>query len=219
MSRVRVHNFTISLDGFGTGEGQSYDAPFGHGPHIMEWLINTSSFNEMHGRSGDGDNAIDNEFAAAWGSGVGIEIMGRHKFAPQSGPWLDDGWRGWWGEDAPFKTPCIVLTHHPRDPLQLEDGTVFHFLDANPEDALARARELAPGTDVRIGGGATTIREFLEADLIDYLHVAVAPVLLGRGTRLWGDGLEALEDRFDDVRVTSSPSGTTHVEFEGRATR
>lgn len=117
------------------------------------------------------------------------------------------------GEAPVFRTPCIVLTHHPREPLEL-DGTTFHFLDMAPIDALARARELAPGADVRLGGGVTTVRAFLEAGLVDYLHLVIAPVLLGRGSQLWSEGLDGLEGKFDDVRVTSSPSGMTHVEFE-----
>lgn len=214
MSRVRVHNFTISLDGFGTGEGQSYDAPFGHGAHIMDWLKATKSFHGMIGLAEGGETGVDDDFVSTWADGIGVEIMGRRKFAPQQGPWLDDGWRGWWGEDPPFHTPCIVLTHHPREPMEMEGGTTFHFLDASPEEALAAARELAPGTDVRIGGGATTVREFLDAGLVDYLHVAIAPVLLGRGERLWTESFDGLERDFREVRVTSAPSGMTHVEFE-----
>jgi dihydrofolate reductase len=214
MSRVRVHNMTISLDGFGTGEPQTLDAPFGHGHHIMRWFMGTRSFNEMLGKPGEGETGIDDTFAKAWGSGIGVEIMGRRKFWPYPGPWRDDAWKGWWGDDPPFHTPCIVLTHHPRETLQMKGGTTFHFVDASPSDALARARALAPGKDVRIGGGPTTVREFLEAGLVDYMHVAVAPVLLGRGERLWGPGLEGLEKKFDVVRATSSPSGVTHIEFE-----
>lgn len=213
MSRVRVHNLTISLDGYGSGEPQTADAPFGHGAHIMDWFKATRSFHGMVGDPAGGDTGVDDDFAGRWGEGIGVEIMGRGKYAPCSGPW-DDEWRGWWGEEPPFRTPCVVLTHHPREPLEMGGGTTFHFLDASPADALARARELAPGTDVRLGGGVTTVQAFLEAGLVDYLHLAIAPVLLGRGSRLWGGGLEGLERRFDEVRVTSTSSGTTHVEFE-----
>jgi dihydrofolate reductase len=212
MSRVRVHNLAISLDGYGSGEPQSLDAPFGHGAHIMDWFKVTRAFHAMIGDPDGGETGIDNDFASRWGDGIGVEIMGRRKYVPGTGPW-DEDWRGWWGDEPPFHTPCVVLTHHPRDPLVVGE-TTFHFLDASPADALARARELAPGTDVRLGGGAQTVREFLEADLVDYLHLAIAPVLLGRGSLLWSEGLEGLERRFDEVRVTSSPSGTTHVEFE-----
>jgi dihydrofolate reductase len=214
MSRVRVHNFTISLDGFGTGEGQSLEAPFGHGGHIMDWLKATRSFHVMIGDPEGGETGIDSDFADAWGPGIGAEIMGRNKFAPQRGPWEDESWTGWWGDAPPFETPCFVLTHHPRPSIEFDNGTSFHFLDATPEEALAQAREAANGGDVRIGGGATTLREFLAADLVDYLHVVVAPVVLGGGERLW-DGLDSgFEQRFDEVRTTASPSGVTHLEFE-----
>lgn len=213
MSRVRVHNLTISLDGFGAGEPQTFDEPFGHGAHIMDWLKGTRSWHAMIGDPTGGESGVDDDFAGRWGEGIGVEIMGRGKYAPGAGPWPRE-WRGWWGEEPVFGTPCIVLTHHPREPLEV-GGTTFHFLDAAPVDALARARELAPpGSDVRLGGGVTTVRAFLEAGLVDYLHLAIAPVLLGRGSLLWGEGLEGLERQFDDVRVTTSPSGTTHVEFE-----
>jgi dihydrofolate reductase len=213
MSRVRVHNLTISLDGYGSGEPQTVDAPFGHGGHIMDWHKATRSFHGMVGDPAGGDTGIDDDFAGRWAEGIGVEIMGRGKYAPGSGPWPDE-WRGWWGEEPPFHTPCIVLTHHPREPLEMAGGTTFHFLDGSPAEALDRARELAPDTDVRLGGGATTVRAFLEAGLVDYLHLAIAPVLLGRGSRLWGEGLEGLERQFDGVRVTTAPSGMTHVEFE-----
>lgn len=215
MSRVRVHNFTISLDGFGTGEGQSLTAPFGHGGHIMDWFKATRSFHAMIGRPGEGETGVDSDFAAAWGNGIGVEIMGRNKFTPERGPWKDADWKGWWGAEPPFHTPCIVLTHFPRPPMQVGE-TTFHFVDASPAEALAQARAAAAkagkGKDVRIGGGAVTVREFLAANLIDYLHVAIAPVLLGRGERLW-DNLEALEKKFDTVKTTSAPSGVVHVEF------
>lgn len=212
MSRVRVHNFTVSLDGYGAGEPQSFEEPFGHGGHIMDWLMTTRTFQTMIGNPRGGSTDVDDRFASRWGEGIGVEIMGRGKYVPGTGPWAED-WRGWWGDEPPFRTPCVVLTHHPREPLEVGQ-TTFHFLDASPTDALARARELAPGADVRIGGGAATVREFLEADLVDYLHLVIAPVLLGRGSRLWSDGLEGLERRFDEVRVTTSPANTTHVEFE-----
>lgn len=213
MARVRAHNYTISLDGFGTGEGQSLEAPFGHGGHIMDWLKATRTFHEQVGDVGGGETGIDDDFAKAWGDGIGAEIMGRNKFTPERGPWSDEGWTGWWGDEPPFHTPCFVLTHHPRPSLEMAGGTTFHFIDASPAEALDLAREAAGGLDVRIGGGAITMRAFLEADLIDYLHVVVAPVLLGRGDRLW-DGLESLEQRFDRVTATSSPTGVVHYEFE-----
>jgi dihydrofolate reductase len=141
--------------------------------------------------------------------------MGRNKFAPKSRPWPDEEWRGWWGENPPFHTPVVVLTHQPRPPLQMEGGTTFHFLDAEPAEALEQARALAGDLDVRIGGGTTTIREFLKADLIDQMHIALVPILLGRGERLW-DGLEGLEQRFE-IEAVPSPSGVVHLTFTRRS--
>lgn len=211
MSLVRVHNFTISLDGYGTGEGQSLEAPFGHaGPRLMRWAFGTRTFREM-GLPGDGPGSrgLDDAFASNWAEGIGVEIMGRNKFGPQRGPWTDEEWTGWWGDEPPFRTPVVVLTHHPRPVVEKAGGTSFHFLDADPATALAYARELAPGLDVRIGGGVTTVRQFLAADLIDHLHLVQAPIVLGRGERLW-DGLEGLEERFD-VEATSSAGGVVHL--------
>jgi dihydrofolate reductase len=214
MSKVRVHNFAVSLDGFGTGEGQSLEAPFGHaGGRLHEWFVGTSTFQAMNGEDG-GSEGVDNAYAAAWGPGVGAEIMGRNKFGPQRGPWQDEEWKGWWGDNPPFHTPVFVLTRHPRPTLKMAGGNTFHFIDASPEEALAQAREAAGGLDVRIGGGPTTVRQFLDADLVDHLHVVLVPILLGRGVRLW-DGLESLEDRFAVESVTS-PSGVTHLTFTRR---
>ncbi|HVV75819.1 MAG TPA: dihydrofolate reductase family protein [Mycobacteriales bacterium] len=212
MSLVRVHNFAVSLDGFGTGEGQSLETPFGHaGSRLHEWFFPTQAFRSMQGESG-GTNGVDDAFAKTWGPGIGVEIMGRNKFGYQRGPWADDEqWNGWWGDNPPFHTPVIVLTHHARPVLEMAGGTTFHFMDAKPAEALAAARELAGDLDVRIGGGVSTIRQFLDADLIDHMHVAVVPIVLGRGERLW-DGLDGLDDRFD-VETVGSPSGIMHVTF------
>lgn len=216
MSRVRVHNFSVSLDGFGVGEGQRLEAPFGHAGHrLMEWAMSTRTFRQMGlPGEGPGSTGVDDAYASRWATGIGAEIMGRNKFTPKPGPWTDEDWRGWWGDDPPFHTPVIVLTHHPRPPLEMDGGTTFHFLEAEPADALAHARELAGDLDVRIGGGTITIRQFLQADLIDELHVVVVPILLGRGERLW-DGLEGLENRFD-IEAVSSPSGVTHLSMVRR---
>jgi dihydrofolate reductase len=214
MSQVRVHNFSVSLDGFATGEGQTFDAPFGHAKHrLHQWFFPTRSFLGMQGKPG-GSTGVDDSFAARWAPGIGAEIMGRGKFGPQHGAWADEEWRGWWGENPPFHTPTFVLTHHPRPSLEMEGGTTFHFLDATPAEALEAAREAAGGLDVRIGGGPTTVREFLAADLVDYMHVVVVPILLGRGVNLWQD-LEGLEERFATEAV-SSPSGVTHLTFTRR---
>ena len=214
MSLVRVHNFAVSLDGFATGEDQSLQAPFGHaGTRLMQWFFGTRTFRAMQGQD-DGRMGVDDVFARAWGDNVGAEIMGRNKFGPQRGEWKDESWKGWWGDDPPFHTPVFVLTHHPRPSLTMEGGTTFHFLDATPQEALAAAREAAAGGDVRIGGGPTTVREFLAADLVDTMHVVLVPIVLGRGVRLW-DGLEGLEERFE-IEATPSPSGVTHLLFTRR---
>jgi dihydrofolate reductase len=214
MSQVWVHNFSVSLDGYGTGEGQSLESPFGHaGGRLHEWFFGTRTFRAMHGEPG-GSVGVDEAFASNWGTGIGAEIMGRNKFGPQRGPWENEEWKGWWGEDPPFHTPVFVLTHHPRPSVEMKGGTTFHFIDASPAEALAAAREAAGGLDVRIGGGPSTVRQFLAADLIDHMHIVLVPIVLGRGERLW-DELESLEDRFD-IEAVSSPSGVTHLTFTRR---
>ncbi|HEV7949520.1 MAG TPA: dihydrofolate reductase family protein [Glaciihabitans sp.] len=216
MSLVRVHNFSVSLDGFGAGEGQQLDAPFGHaGMRLMDWAIGTRTFRQM-GLPGEspGSRGVDDAFASTWGDGIGVEIMGRNKFGPVRGEWKNEEWKGWWGDNPVFHTPVVVLTHYPRPVLEMEGGTTFHFVDTDPAGALELARSLAGGLDVRIGGGASTVRQFLEADLIDHMHIALVPIILGRGERLW-DGLEGLENRFD-IETTASPSGVVHLVFTRR---
>lgn len=221
MSAVRVHNMGISLNGYATGEGQSLEQPFGHaGSRLVDWMINGTRFGRrIHGESG-GLRTVDDTFVEQWQPGIGVEIMGRNKFGHQRGPWADHEWQGWWGDEPPFGTPVVVLTHHPRPSIEFANGTVFHFLDASPAEALAAARQFAAerddlGDDVRIGGGPSTVREFLAADLIDHLHLCVVPIVLGRGERLW-DGLEGIEDRFH-AEAVSSPSGVVHVTFTREA--
>jgi dihydrofolate reductase len=217
MSRVRVHNFSVSLDGFGTGDGQTLEAPFGHaGSRLHEWFFPTRTFRSFQETQGDpgGSTGVDDAFASNWAPGIGVEIMGRNKFGPQRGPWADQGWRGWWGDNPPFHTPVYVLTHHRRPSIEMKGGTTFHFIDASPAEALKVAREVAGGLDVRIGGGPSTIRQFLADDLIDYIHVVIVPIVLGRGERLW-DGLGELEQRFD-MESVSSPSGVTHLNLTRR---
>lgn len=217
MSRVRVHNFSVSLDGFGTGEGQSLEAPFGHaGSRLHEWFFPTRSFRGLRETQGDpgGSTGVDDTFASNWDRGIGAEIMGRNKFGPQRGPWVDEEWKGWWGDNPPFHTPVFVLTHHHRPSIKMKGGTTFHFIDASPGEALKIASDAAGSLDVRIGGGPSTIREFLAAKLIDYMHVTIVPIVLGRGERLW-DGLEDLESRFE-VESVSSPSGVTHLTLSRR---
>ncbi len=213
MTRTRIHNLSLSLDGFATGEGQSADAPMGHaGSRLAEWMFATRFGAPILGRSG-GSTGVDDAFAQQWGPGVGAEIMGAGKFGPPG--WLDDpDWRGWWGPSPPFHTPTFVLTHRPRPPVTMEGGTTFHFLDATPAAALDVAREAAGGQDVRIGGGPTMARAFVAAGLVDHIHLVQTPILLGRGVRFW-DGLEALEADYD-LEAVSSPSGVTHLTFTRR---
>jgi dihydrofolate reductase len=210
MSLARIHNFSISLDGFATGEGLSLDAPFGHaGERLHEWMIATSWWGEMVGRPG-GTAGVDDAFVQLHGPGIGAEIMGSGKFGPPG--WHEDPeWKGWWGSNPPFHTPTFILTHHPRPSIEMDGGTTFHFVDASPAAALETAREAASGQDVRIGGGASIIRDFLAAGLVDHMHIAVVPILLGRGVNLWA-GLEGLEKDYQ-IEATSSPSGVTHVTF------
>jgi dihydrofolate reductase len=209
MSLARVHNFAISLDGFGTGEGQSAELHFGHaGQRLHEWMFETGWW-RRGGEPGVG-GGVDDAFAIQHGPGIGAEIMGAGKFGHPG--WHEDpDWKGAWGPNPPFHTPVFVLTHHTRAPIEMEGGTTFHFLDAPPAEALETARAAADGKDVRIGGGATVVREFLAARLIDYMHVVVVPILLGRGVRLW-DGLEGVEQDYE-IEAVSSPSGVTHVTF------
>jgi dihydrofolate reductase len=206
MSLTRVHNFAISLDGYGTGAGQSRTAHFGHaGDRLHRWMFATQSWQQTSGSRG-----VDNVFAQQYGPGIGAEIMGAGKWGHPG--WQEDPeWKGAWGPNPPFHTPVFVLTHHPRPSIEMEGGTTFHFLDASPAEALETARDAADGKDVRIGGGPTVIRDFLAAGLIDHMHVVVVPILLGRGVRLW-DGLEAVEKDYQ-VEATSSPSGVTHLTF------
>ncbi|UYM04770.1 dihydrofolate reductase family protein [Solicola gregarius] len=210
MSLARVQHISVSLDGFGTGEGQTREAPFGHaGERLHEWMFGTRTWHERVGEPG-GSGGVDDAFAGLFEAGIGAEIMGSHKFGPTG--WQDDPeWTGWWGANPPFHTPVFVLTHHPREPIEMEGGTTFHFLDAAPDDALRTARQAADGKDIRLGGGPTMVRDFLAAGLVDHMHVVVVPILLGRGVRLW-DGLEGLERDYQ-VEATSSPSGVTHLTF------
>ena len=215
MTKLRAHNIAISLDGFGSGEGRTFEAPFGHAGHrLMQWFLPTRTFVGKSGHEdeaiGGGTSGVDDAFAAATDLGIGAEIMGRGKFGPQEGPWEDESWRGWWGEEPPFHSPVVVLTHHERPDLAVGE-TEFLFRSLSPREALDLAAERAQGLDVRLGGGPTIVREFLDADLVDHLHVVVVPIILGRGVRLW-DGQEGLEERFD-VEATASPSGVVHYVF------
>jgi dihydrofolate reductase len=205
MTRVRVGNFSISLDGYGAGPEQSLDDPLGvGGEQLHEWFVATRTFRGVEDPD-DGGRTIDDEFAARAFTGVGATIMGRNMFGPVRGPWPDDQWTGWWGPEPPYHHPVFVLTHHRRSPVEMEGGTTFHFVDDGIEAALERARDAAGGQDVLIGGGASTVRQYLGAGLIDEMHVAIGPVLLGSGERLF-EGLDDLPDRYECVELTASPA-------------
>lgn len=187
MSRLRVNCFSMSVDGYGAGPGQSLENPQGVGGlSLHEWVFPTATFRRLFGKEG-GHTGIDNDFAARGFENLGAWILGRNMFAPSRGPWVDDAWKGWWGDTPPYHTPVFVLTHHPRKPLVMKGGTTFHFVTEGIEAALKRAQEAAQGRDVRLGGGAATIRQYLRARLIDEMHIALSPVLLGAGEKLFGD--------------------------------
>lgn len=205
MPRTRVHNLMVSADGFAAGDHVTLEQPIGGAEAIFRWFDGRV----IHGVQGvDGPVTVDQALFSMWGQGVGAEIMGRRKFGPQQGEWPDDGWEGWWGDAPPFLTPVFVLTHHPRESLEFANGTSFHFVDASPEEALRLAQAAAGEADVRIGGGPSTVRAFLEADLVDFLHLAIVPVVLGTGVRIW-DALAGLEERFN-VETIGTASGLTH---------
>jgi dihydrofolate reductase len=193
MSKLRVQSFAVSLDGFSAGPDQSLEFPLGvRGPELMEWFFATRSWRAMHGMDG-GETGIDNGFAERSFDNLGAWILGRNMFGPVRGPWPDESWRGWWGEEPPYRVPVFVLTHHPRAPLEMAGGTTFHFVAGGIHEALERARDAAGGRDVRLGGGAATVREYLQAGLVDDLHLALRPLLLGRGEPLFaGLDLDAL---------------------------
>jgi len=184
MSKVKVLAFSISLDGYGAGPDQSIDNPLGiGGERLHEWFLPTRAFQRMHG-GGGGSTDVDNSFAEKSFANIGAWILGRNMFGPVRGPWPDDTWKGWWGDTPPYRVPVFVLTHHARAPIDMDGGTTFHFVTGGIDEALARARAAAAGKDIRIGGGAATIRQYLEAGAIDEMHLAMSPVLLGRGEPL-----------------------------------
>lgn len=187
MSKVRVSNFAISIDGFGAGPNQDLQNPLGaNGPELMDAFFHTRVWREMHGLA-DGDNGIDNEMAELGFVNFGAWILGRNMFGPVRGPWPDDSWKGWWGDEPPYHVPAFVLTHHARPSLEMAGGTVFHFVTGGIEAALDQAKAAAGERDVRIGGGVSTVRQYLQARLIDELHFVVRPVLLGAGELVFHD--------------------------------
>ena len=184
MSKLRVHTFSISIDGYGAGPNQDLEHPLGvGGPELFDWFFHTRTWQRMHGNQ-DGETGADDHVAAQGFDGIGAWILGRNMFGPIRGPWPDDEWKGWWGDEPPYHTPVFVLTHHPRAPLRMKGGTVFRFVTDGIHAALQQAKDAADGRDVRLGGGVSTIRQYLRAGLIDELHLAIAPVLLGTGEHL-----------------------------------
>jgi dihydrofolate reductase len=184
MTKLRIHGFSVSLDGYAAGPGQDLDHPLGvGGTQLHEWVYPTRTFQAMFG-SGDGTIGIDDDFAARGFEGIGAWILGRNMFGPPRGPWADDQWKGWWGDNPPYHTPVFVLTHHARPPIEMAGGTVFHFVTDGIHAALQQAQQAAGALDVRLGGGPATIRQYLEAGLVDTMHLAISPVLLGSGESL-----------------------------------
>jgi dihydrofolate reductase len=209
MSKLRVHCFCISLDGYGAGPRQTLATPLGVGGEDLHgWFVATRAFKELFGKPG-GNTGPDNDFAARGLENIGAWILGRNMFGPIRGDWPDDAWKGWWGEEPPYRCDVFVLTHHPRAPLAMKGGTTFHFVTDGIHAALERARKSAGGRDVRVGGGASTIRQYLEASLIDEMHFAVSPVLLGSGEHLLG-GLDLLALGYQCTQHVNTPTAT-HV--------
>lgn len=212
--KVRVSSFAVSVDGFGAGPDQSLQNPLGvRGEELHDWFFPTDTFQKMYGK-GHGQTGVDEGFAGRGMDGIGAWILGRNMFGPIRGDWPDEDWKGWWGDEPPYRVPTFVLTHHPRASFEMKGGTVFHFETGGIEAALTRAREAAGDRDIRIGGGAETIRQYLRAGLIDEMHIAVSPVLLGQGEPFWaGLDLPTL-----GYRVIESTAGerATHLRI-GRA--
>jgi dihydrofolate reductase len=212
MAQVRVASFSISVDGFGAGPGQDLQNPLGGGGmELHQWTFATRTFQRMHAGSDGGETGVDDDFAVRGFENLGAWILGRNMFGPVRGPWSDPEWRGWWGDDPPYHVPVFVLTHHARPPLTMEGGTIFHFVTGGIHEALDCARSAANGRDVRIGGGPQTIRQYLRAGLIDEMHLAIAPVLLGTGEPLF-EGIDLRSLGYTCVEHVPSKLAT-HVIF------
>lgn len=209
MTRVRVESYSISIDGYGAGPDQSLENPLGiGGEDLHDWVVSSRAWRQMHGKEG-GATGVDDEFITRGFDNLGAWILGRNMFAPSRGPWSDMSWKGWWGKNPPYHVPVFVLTHHERAPLEMEGGTTFHFITGGIHEALDRAREAADGKDIRIGGGADTIQQYLRARLIDEMHIAISPVVLGRGERLF-EGVDLRSLGYECVRTVGSEKAT-HV--------
>ena len=209
MSKLRVACFALSLEGFGAGPNQTLENPLGVGGLALhDWVFRTRTFQKMYGE-GEGETGVDDDFAARGFDNVGSWILGRNMFGPIRGAWPDNAWKGWWGDNPPYHTDVFVLTHHAREPLEMEGGTTFHFVTEGIHAALQRARASAKGRDIRLGGGVSAIRQYLQADLIDELHLVISPVLLGKGEHLLS-GIDMVGLRFACTRHATTPNAT-HV--------
>ncbi len=214
--KLRVNCFSVSLDGYGAGSQQELQNPMGIGGMALhEWVLPTRTFQTMIGGGADGTTGIDDDFAARGMAGLGAWILGRNMFGPIRGAWTDDRWKGWWGDNPPYHVPVFVLTHHPRAAIEMAGGTTFHFVTGGIVAALERARAAAGGKDVRLGGGVSTVREYLRAGLIDEMHLAISPVLLGQGENLFA-GLDLPALGYQRTEHVPSPLAT-HVVFTRRA--
>lgn len=215
MTRVRVQSFTISLDGYGAGPNQDINNPLGiGGTDLHQWVFPTRTFQRVLFGKDDGTTGVDDDFAARGFENVGSWILGRNMFSPLRGPWTDMNWKGWWGNNPPYHVPVFIMTHHARPPIEMEGGTTFHFVTGSIHDALERAREAAGAMDVRIGGGPKTIQQYLRESLIDELHIAIAPVLLGGGERLF-EGVDLRALGYECVEFVASEKAT-HVVLRHR---
>ncbi|HEV2722634.1 MAG TPA: dihydrofolate reductase family protein [Thermoanaerobaculia bacterium] len=216
MPRLLVRAFSISIDGYGAGPDQDLQHPLGvGGEELFDWFFHTRTFQRMHGNGSGGETNVDDDIGARAMSGMGAWILGRNMFGPVRGPWPDESWRGWWGEEPPYHVPVFVLTHHPRAPLAMQGGTTFHFVTDGIESALAQAKEAAGDKDVRLGGGAATIRQYLRAGLIDEMQLSISPVLLGRGESLM-HGLDLRALGYECVSHTPGSRAATHVVISHR---
>jgi dihydrofolate reductase len=215
MTKVRVECFSVSLDGYGAGPRQNLDNPMGvDGMDLHQWVLPTRTLQRALFGADQGTTGIDDDFAARGFANLGAWILGRNMFGPVRGPWPDESWKGWWGDNPPFHVPVFVLTHHVRSPIQMEGGTTFHFVTGGIHEALDRARQAARERDVRIGGGPNTIQQYLRAKLIDELHIAIAPVLLGSGERLF-EGVDMRSLGYDCVELVASEKAV-HVVLRRR---
>jgi dihydrofolate reductase len=211
MSKTRVAAFSISLDGFGAGPDQNLENPLGvGGVSLHQWFLGTRTFQKMHGGEGGATGGADEEFAARSFENVGAWILGRNMFGPVRGPWPNEDWKGWWGDTPPYHTDVFVLTHHPRKPLEMKGGTTFHFVTDGIRSALDQAKKSVKGKDVRIGGGVDTIRQYLKEGLIDEMHLAVSPVLLGKGEHLLG-GIDLPALGFAQTEYVATPAAAHYV--------